>query len=310
MLIAIVGWTCFVIWYKVRKVNETSFPSVVTVSIVGITTLVWMIMDAVTIGLPIDVFFKTLINYLSMIFFILLLAYLLVRLNRIREKKYIMSQSPDLKKVFYSIEDLAIILDDQGEVVEINHPKRYQALFGTAAHIDKILNRIVKNLEEDDFLCSKENLIKVGEREPVKVKIRVSEKVFLVSFSSIVNKGIFIGNTMVVYDITNQKQVEEALVDQIAYMEMANKKLRDSVAIMNSLESEKIRLELVDQVQKDLIIKLEKIVKQVHNIQKTSFDTTQDYHKAIHEVADFSRGIYKDVRDSIKELFSDQKGVL
>jgi hypothetical protein len=280
------------------------------ISIVGITILILQMMDTVTIGLPIDLIFKMFVQYMSIIFSIMLLLYIFIRLNRMRVKKYFTEQLPDLKTVFYSIEDLAVIIDYDGVVVEVNHPNTYETLFCACTHIDEIINKIIKDSKDQDIICIKESLTRDGKQKPVKVTVKSSEKVFLFTFTSIFNKGIFIGYAMVVYDITNQKQVEKALEDQIAYMEIANKKLEDSVAIINSLESEKVRLELVDKVQKDLITKIEKMVTQVHNIQKTHYDTMQEYHKAIHDVADFLREIYKDVRGSIKELFSDQKGVL
>ncbi|MDF1616867.1 hypothetical protein [Petrocella sp. FN5] len=306
----IVVWTCFLIWYKVRKVKEMGFPNLNILSIVGITILILQMMDTVTIGLPIDVFFKRLIRYLSVIFYGLMIIYLLVKVNRIRKKEYFVDQSTDLKTVFYSMDDLAVIIDHHGVVVELNHPMAYQSIFGNDTHIDEILNRIVKTTKDFDFISIKESLIKEGKKRPIKIILKISEKTFLVTFSSIMSKDTFIGNAMVVYDVTDQKQVEKKLEDQIAYMALANKKLRDSVAITNNLESEKVRLELVDQVQKNLIVKIEKMVTQVHYIQKTHYNTMQEYHKAIHDVADYLREIYKDVRDSIKELFSNQKGVL
>lgn len=305
LLTVTVAWICFVIWYKVRKVKETSFPNVVTISIVGIITLLFMIMDTVTIGLTVDFYFKKLHQYMSIVFFILLILYVVIKIHRMSEKNFFVDQSPDLKTMFYSIEDLAVIIDHEGAVVEVNHPKLFQTFFDDTDDVDEILSKIVS----DDIISIEESLKKNYKEQPFSKLVNLLEKVFLFTFSAIINKGVFMGYAMVIYDITEMKKVEKALEDQINYIQQANDKLQDSIMIKNSLEVEKSRLELVEQVQKDLIVKIEKMVMYIHKIQETNYNSIADYHHDLHHVADFLREIYRDVRVSIKHLFSEETGV-
>jgi ABC-type Zn uptake system ZnuABC Zn-binding protein ZnuA len=90
------------------------------------------------------------------------------------------------------------------------------------------------------------------------------------------------------------------------YLKEANHKLTEYIKIANTLEAEKERLSLLEQIQKDLIHRIENAIILIQNIQiklaKNPKEYQHTYQNEILQVTDTLRKVYKDVRITITQI--------
>ncbi|WHH61345.1 hypothetical protein [Petroclostridium sp. X23] len=270
-------------------------------SFVAILGTFCLLMDTVVIDLSFEYSFRML-GYIclmtSVVFFaILILSYLLIR-----EKASLHFQfAPDLKSVFTTIDDLAFIADYNGCIIEMNHLQKCEAMFGQGKTIEDILKQLEENISEKQRDSLGKGILK-KEKAQSEVHINKTEEHYLITYIPIVKRGAGFGSIIVMTNISDIKKSELELQKQNRYLKEANRKLADYVKIASILEAEKERLSLLEQIQKDLIHKIENAVIRIRNIQQNLNNKRHSYQNDILQVADLLREIYKDVRKSISQI--------
>jgi hypothetical protein len=217
--------------------------------------------------------------------------------------------APDLKSVFASIDDLAIIIDYKGIITEINHPKRLETLLGNNLEtLEELMSKLRNKTSKSSHAGLETRLLKMNCKEQFEIHFIEEAADYLFSLTPIVAGKSHLGATIVMYNITEKKNSEQQMKILNNYLENANRKLSDYVKIASVLEAEKERLSLLEQVQRDLVYKIEMAIAYVHHIQITRYDSMPAYKKDIAKIADMLRDVYRDVRNSILRISRKERG--
>jgi len=277
-------------------------------SLFGFLGIFCYMMDLVILDLPFDNYYRQ-TGTASLIICLLVSAIPIFTLLFMRDKAYLRFRvMPDLKTVFTSIDDLAIIVDYNGVITEINHPERLNDMLGDKCQtIAELMEKLRHKSPDNNHAILEIGQLNMNGKEKFEIYFSEENSCHIFSWAPVVAGKSRLGTTIVMHDITEKKKSEQQIKNHNTYLEDANLKLSNYVNIANVLETEKERLKLLEQVQMELIFKIEKAIDHVHHIQKNTYDDILDYQKDIAQVADMMRDVYKDVRISIRRISGEER---
>ncbi len=211
---------------------------------------------------------------------------------------------PDLHAVFDEMEDLIMIFDYKGNLLQINNLEHYDSIFRIEINSLSQLNENLKansNNSEDDILANPTSV----NRAQIAIELRDSNKNYLLTVAPIIIEYEYMGCYVILHNITDIKQSEELLRRQIIYLEKANNKLSAKVRSQAALDEENARLRFLKQIQQVLFIKINNINDKVQETLYTDFSTIQEYQNVVLEISDQLRDVYTEVRNSIRKMSFD-----
>ncbi len=295
------------IFFSIRKKINKPAGLFHVASFFGFAGIFCYLMDLVILDLPFESYYRK-TGTISIIACLLLATIPIFALLFMKDKvSPHFHWSHDLKTVYSSIDDLAIIVDYMGIITEINHPDILEALLGdNCKTIDELIEKLRQKTQNTSLKNLEPGLFKMGGKEKFEINFCENNKTYILTGSPVVSGNSRLGTTIVMHDITEKKNSEQQIKNRIEYLEEANLKLSKYVKIANILEMEKERLKLMEQVQIELISNIEKAIDHVHSIQKKSYVEIFDYQNDIRHVADKLRDVYKDVRNSIRRISSEE----
>jgi hypothetical protein len=194
--------------------------------------------------------------------------------------------SPDLRAVFASIEDLALIVDYKGSIVETNHPEKMKALFDDCSSLHEIMNSFGASI------CFSKN-----------------EEDYSVRISPIIERDNYLGCTLVAQNVTEIKMFERKMEKNNKHLEESNQKLLTYMDIGHVLEAEKARLKVLEEVQLGLIKKIENVIIHLQDIQRKRLSKIHSNRKEILALADALREAYGSMRIAIRQISESGNGV-
>ncbi|NTV90649.1 MAG: hypothetical protein HGA22_09890 [Clostridiales bacterium] len=213
----------------------------------------------------------------------------------------------DLKPVFTTIDDLAVIADYKGVITEVNYPEKLEALAGHGCETIEGLLSALNCKSTGTFLSMNDiTLPGLAAREVVEIYFPESDEYFLFGGAAVMAGTSRLGTSIVMHDITERKKSEQRIIKRNRYLEEANLKLSNYVRIANILEAEKERVKLLEQLQAELINMIENAIDHVHALQNQTYNEITSYHKDIGIFADLLRDIYKQVRKSIRRISGEE----
>lgn len=280
-----------------------------TASFFGLIYIFCLLMEVIILALPFEHLFKA-AGRLCLILCLATMTFPVFSLLLFKRNTYMhLRWTPNLKSVFTSMEDLALIVDYKGVIAEVNHPERLEALLGGEC---RTIVGLMSRLREKNFEKNPENpeprLLKTNKIMQFEIHFSEEAKHYLFSLTPIEAGKIHLGATIVIHDITELKASEQQMKLHNEYLMEANQKLSNYVKIANVLEAEKERLSLLKQVQAGLSCKIEAVIAHVRYIQRTSYESMQAYQKETAQVAVMLRNVYKDVRISIQNISGKERG--
>lgn len=250
---------------------------------------------------------KTFILFAS-VFFVIFFVALILTLFRYISHRNMGSRnpylSPDLAAVYRFSDDIVLILDWQGRILDVNHEEGFRQLAG----------QDVTNIEdlpapdENDFYVNITRSLEEWE-----CYLTVSGQSFLVMNTPIITKNSpAVGSVMVLHCITEEKEYERVLLEKNDNLEAANKKLEKLVKMNGMLKAEQAKARLLQRVQTELTGRIEGIIADIRDLTAGDNIDSDESKKRLRGIIDSLRGIYKKVRDTIqsiqKERLAHDKG--
>jgi len=235
--------------------------------------------------------------------FMLMWASIIVGLIRIfvwgRKRNY-QHLSPNILNALSSIEDIVFVVDRDGEITHINHPKKYTSLFGNIKHINQLISFMESN-------CSA--FWKYGKEIDTIEGTAVCELMFhdakthytLKITPIVINGGSRLGYTAVLEDVSTTKDSEKLLQERNDYLKLANERLSNYVRVAGALDAEKERLEILEHVQATLIGDIEKILLNFGKVKQNCFEDCS-YPSVMKNMAAQLREVYCTVRHAVNRI--------
>ena len=220
----------------------------------------------------------------------------------LRSKKILLRLLPDLKSIFSNIDDLIIVMDYRGVIVNINNSKKFNELFKANNSLVDIQNTINRDAANQNTIFKKDNLLLINEKKKEELYFSESDKYFIAIINPILSGSNKLGLTFVFHDITEIKKYQIQIKEQNEYLDRSNKKLSEYIKIALVLEAENERLKLLESIQSELINKIENVAFKINQMQKQSYEDEMKYRNDIKQAADELRSVYSDVRKSIKQI--------
>jgi hypothetical protein len=210
---------------------------------------------------------------------------------------------PDLESVFMAIEDLTIICDYYGHIVNANQEEDYKKLFGINCHtLEDIKHSLLQLTPNSNHSEIKLGLQITNELHQFEINIPSTKAFFLVIRSPIIVSGETMGTVIIFHNIQWEKELTEQINQQNQILDSSNNKLVDYVNIANVLETEKERLEHLQLLQTDLIGRIENVIKKIRVIQEKQLNLGDQSMYDIELLAQELSSIFKAIRLSINKI--------
>lgn len=190
---------------------------------------------------------------------------------------------PDLHEVFNQLEDLILVYDSQGKLYLNNQPSLSKRYFGQVIPSLKWLQGYGKNAFE--MVLDESNQIYT----------------LWTVISPIFSNLELIGTAVVLYDISVEKELFIQIEQKNKEIEAYNDKLRANLHLYARFEAEKMRLEVISELQENLIHRLETVILRIQRLENIATP------EAIASIADELRDVYKLVRQSVQDI-ANRKG--
>lgn len=215
--------------------------------------------------------------------------------------------NPDLSEIITELEDAVFIYDYKGVLIKKNN---------------RILDiEIKEELEHDIYstvmelsgyaITNKErilNEIEVGFTSMFNFEIMNGANIYYqVTIMPLKDDRINnLGYIITFHNITEEKILLEEINKQNELLTEANKKLEQYIKVANILENEKERLKLLEDINRELIARIEDAIENIHLIQGNRFSDFEEYQYKIKELTKELRNIFQIIRASVKSIATDE----
>ncbi|MGI6751981.1 MAG: hypothetical protein ACOX4U_05100 [Anaerovoracaceae bacterium] len=208
--------------------------------------------------------------------------------------------SPNIQKALSCINDIVFVVDRDGEITNINHPKKFASLFGSTGHINQLISFMESNCPASWEYGKEISTIKGT--VVCELELHNSTIHYLLKITPIEMKdGSRLGYTAVLEDISAAKSSEKLLQAQNDDLKQANERLSNYVRVAGALDAEKERLNILEHVQSTLISDIEKILLNFGKVKQSCF-TDGSYPDVMRNVASQLRQVYSTVRHAVGEI--------
>lgn len=205
----------------------------------------------------------------------------------------------DLRSVFITVDDLAVIADYNGRIIEVNHHEALSLLdleTDTLQNLLRTLSNITDSRAPADIA---KRLPEMKEKIQAELMLCRSEQWYALSIYPIMSNHECLGYIMIMQDITYIKSLEAQLQAQNVALEEANRQLARDIHMVGILEAERQRLQVQEKVQSEILKHIEQAITDIGAIRTFYKDTGQICRDDAVELAERLRSIHKDVRKSI-----------
>lgn len=270
--------------------------------------LLCLLMDVIVLDLPVEYLYRSAARISLTLCLVTLLLPIVSFLFTGRSSNMKFRRMPNLKSVFTSMEDLALIVDYEGFISEVNHPERLLSLLGREFNtMSTFMTRLREIASDNSFEELESTFLEAREMLQLEIHFPEQNQHYLLSLTPLDLNGAYCGATIVLHDITELKASEQQLKLHNEYLKEANQKLSSYVRIANVLEAEKERLTLLQQVQTVMSCRMEEVIAYVRNIRESTLDNNI-YKNEVSKVADMLRDVYKEVRLSVQSISGKERG--
>lgn len=209
---------------------------------------------------------------------------------------------PDFASLLSKTNDLVIISDFNGKIIEINQMVQRQKVLGESVHdLEALYHAWIDQAPvEQSALIEAWHNMNLAKHQ---FEIQLQDQFYWVqSCPLFTNRNNYLGTVIVLHDIREEKDLREAINQQNTSLEKANKKLVEYVGVAEVLESEKIRLQCLQEVQIGLAKDIEAVIDHINGIAKKKAEDTFTYSQEVAEIATKLRTALKAIRQSIHTM--------
>lgn len=214
--------------------------------------------------------------------------------------------SPNLESVFTIMEDAVFIIGVDGKIINSNIVA-IKFANRQVVHLNDFLNIISEKCSDKDYCLVKKLFEDISVSS--KSNIQISERFYqLVVFPIYSDSNCCIGANIELRDIHERIVLAEKFDSQNEQLLSANKLLFEQIKILNSLEEEKERLRLLNEIQDSLVNQIEQIKNDISQFNNSlNNKTLNDYYDCISNVTKKLRIVFSDVRSSVDRLSDSAK---
>lgn len=274
------------IYLNVSKRQNLLIKSVAVTSFFGGGYVMCLFIQTVILELPFEVYFQWSGRFFGVLTGMNLLGTLIVFVYTNKKNLLNLYMTTDYASIFNGTTDMIIIYDHQGSLLEINRAaESMRKTFETWSYPIKPLDA---------------------------TELQVASKWYCVQSSPIVTpRGTFLGDVVVLHPIEMEKKLTDALANENGELENANSKLIAYLGVAEALESEKIRLTLVQEVQMILVMEIEKVIHQINALMTEHESSLENHCAGIASIANQLRQVLKLIRHSVQNMTRENpfKGV-
>lgn len=119
------------------------------------------------------------------------------------------------------------------------------------------------------------------------------------------SKKEVLGRAIVFHCIDEEKKLQQKIVDQNSLLEQANKQLLQYLGVVDALESETARLNILHEIQWSIVEEIESIIRHIHHMQDVDPWDPLLFIKLSEELATSLRQILTTIRQSVNRLTQD-----
>lgn len=208
--------------------------------------------------------------------------------------------SPNILNALSNIENIVFVVDRDGEITHINHPKKYTSLFGNIEGI----NQLISFIESTCSACWKydKGIDTIEGSAVCELVFHDAKAHYILKITPIINNdGSRLGYTAVLEDISLTKASEKLLQERNDSLKQANERLSNYVRVAGALDAEKERLAILEHVQATLIFDIEKILLNLGKVKQNCFED-YSYPVVMKNIATQLREVYSNVRHAVSKI--------
>jgi hypothetical protein len=258
-----------------------------------------LLMDLAILELRLELFYRFAYRLILSLSLVTYAAAAMTHFIRSKLNPNVCEAVADLKSVFSTVDDVAIIADYAGRIVDVNHPEALKKLALEAVTLQDLMRAlgIPATAQVPDKLSGR----LPAETAKVQFEVMLGQHAlwYALSFYPIIAHDEYLGHALILQDITSIKNLEAQLQRQNDELEAANRQLAQDAHMAGVLEAEKQRLQVLESVQEDLAQHIEHAITEVHTLRRVYDESGSFCREEAARLAEGLRRIHKDVRRSI-----------
>lgn len=258
-----------------------------------------LLMVTVILGLYFEYIYIQLFKLSIILLIVTFVIYVIIFLITKKKKYYYGLDISNYKNIYTFSRELSLVVDYRGVVVDSNHPEISNDLCRNNNKLIDILREL-----EGKVLCRNLFVNDISEiRETIESEIYMVDKdiYYLMKISPILSNGEILGHIVLFQDVSVIRRSEIELKNKNECLKTNNEKLVQYMKINASLELEKKRVQILEQVQESILEKIEIAISRISKINNKKFNNLS-YKEEVKQVSQQLNSVYKDVRISVNSI--------
>lgn len=301
-IITIIATTaiCFFNMYMLARHRKSYFTVIINISsLFTLSFLVFHMMGSAVFALSLSKIYLQ-ISHVSLLFMLSCIIIGLIVIIIWGKTRTYKNMSTNILNALSSINDIVFVVDVDGNISHINHPIKYNSLFGKIENVNNLTHFMELNCCANWKYSKGIDLIE--DTATCQVSFNNSKTHYIFKLTPIIiSNGSPLGYTAVLEDISVIKASEALLQERNHYLTAANERLSNYVRVAGALEAEKERLAILEHVQETLICHIEKILLTIGRNKQNCFDD-YTYSTFMKNLATQLREVYNTVRNSVNKI--------
>jgi len=278
LLIGLITIVCVGVYIRVRKQRNIWIESIHVSFIFGCLFFLSLFLQTIVLDLSIEKIYQHASLLFGLALSVSLALNFILYSYAYKKKLHDFYISIDIKNLLNSLSDSVLIYDYDGHIIDLNQAARLLKPYLESDDIDKCYNN---TNSYEQFINGKWYIINT--------KLIHS------------TKGTLLGCIKVFHVIDTEKTLIKKLEESNAFIEQSNKKLIANLGIDDALESEKIRLKIIQEIQTLLVKKIEYIILRIHDF-TIEGNSEHSYQHEINLIANELRNVLKTIRQSVQRM--------
>lgn len=267
---------------------------VISVHVVSIGWLLFLgcvFCRLIILDLPLERMFEKVGNCIGWLSLVASVVFLIIYVYKSIRSGYhpTLLKFPEHRHVIESSSDLILIYEKHSDSFQAN-----KAAYKYLSDIEQVLFKYKEQWLKQSFEQSPQEIILDGVW-------------YQMCMSHIENsKTEILGIAIVFHRIHEEKKLQEKVKEQNFLMEQANKELLQYLGVVDALESETARLNILHEIQWTIVEEIEIIIRHIHQIQEDEPWNQMGFKEQMEDLSTRLRRILTIIRKSVNRLTSDE----
>ncbi|MBP7176919.1 MAG: hypothetical protein KBA53_11995 [Thermoclostridium sp.] len=290
------------IYLQVSRKRTFLLNSISAVSFFIGVFLFCLIMETAILDLPAEKVFRQLRMAALVLGLITLVGSATYLVIRRRQALTDTSLSPDLSAVFEVLNDITVISDSQGNILEMKQPERIMLFEVNCKTLEELKRSLSDDAAEHSLEAVEQAFRDLSREHQFELFFKNRLEEYLVRITPILSsRGKRIGTSLLFHDIHKEKQLIRDVQAYNQSLTAANAKLTHYMETASTLEAEKERLRVFQNIQSELVEKIQSITAELPAAQELPEDG-EPSAEMLERLTEELREVYEQVRKSIRSI--------